>query len=305
VRKAIQLENVKAGIDLFLEQNDAGDQVRTTLEARDGTPVLAVGPADGEPVEEGPKEILCMMSEDNQTVLFSFNTSSLLAAKSRVADRTLSSPSPEMAEAFRGMKGKPVRFVFLFPDQMKEQLQTVPRTNPMMGSMASMQVALFSASADDSFQMNLKLDMATVPAATQAAVKIQQMIPMVMSSSGTDPLFKTIMENLAVFPEGTYVSFSTRITLEEIEGLEPQFLKAREQVAKNACVNNLRMIEGTKDQYAIENNLATGDSAPESELFGPDKFLRERPVCPEGGTYTINVVGTDAACTIEGHSLSW
>jgi hypothetical protein len=34
------------------------------------------------------------------------------------------------------------------------------------------------------------------------------------------------------------------------------------------------------------------------------EFLRQRPECPAGGTYTFNVVGVDPTCSIAGnHSM--
>jgi len=71
----------------------------------------------------------------------------------------------------------------------------------------------------------------------------------------------------------------------------PNFVRARETAQSNACINNLRQIDGAKDQAALEGGLATGDSVD------PAPYIKGGvPVCPLGDTYTINTVGTDPTC---------
>ena len=83
----------------------------------------------------------------------------------------------------------------------------------------------------------------------------------------------------------------------------PNFVKARQTARKNICINNLRLIDSSKEQYAIENNLADGATAPSSaslaEYFKGNVF----PSCPDGGNYSINAIGTDPTCTVTGHVL--
>ncbi len=74
----------------------------------------------------------------------------------------------------------------------------------------------------------------------------------------------------------------------------PSFVRARQTSQKNACINNLRQIDGGKDQWAIENKQATGTS-PDSTDVGA--YLKKWPECPAGGSYTISPVGTDPECT--------
>ena len=40
----------------------------------------------------------------------------------------------------------------------------------------------------------------------------------------------------------------------------PNFVKARENAQLNSIFNNLRIIEGAKDQWALENKKGTGDT---------------------------------------------
>ncbi|MDB6026722.1 MAG: hypothetical protein JWM68_2945 [Verrucomicrobiales bacterium] len=75
----------------------------------------------------------------------------------------------------------------------------------------------------------------------------------------------------------------------------PNFVKARATAQQNACVNNLRQIDGAKDQWAIEKGKKTGDSPASSDV---EEYIKKVPVCPAGGSYTYGVVGTNPACSL-------
>jgi hypothetical protein len=77
----------------------------------------------------------------------------------------------------------------------------------------------------------------------------------------------------------------------------PSFQQAREVSSQNACINNLRMLEGATDQWAIENNKMTGDTVTRADI---QVYLRRWPECPQGGTYTFGTVGTSPVCSIHG-----
>jgi prepilin-type N-terminal cleavage/methylation domain-containing protein len=81
----------------------------------------------------------------------------------------------------------------------------------------------------------------------------------------------------------------------------PNFVKARATAQKNACINNLRQIDGAKEQWALENKKsatsATVDTSVEEYIKGG------APKCPGGGTYTYNVVDSSPTCTQALHTL--
>jgi prepilin-type N-terminal cleavage/methylation domain-containing protein len=83
----------------------------------------------------------------------------------------------------------------------------------------------------------------------------------------------------------------------------PNFIKAREASQKNACINNLRQIEGAKATWALENKKVGSDVAVDADLFGATVYIREKPACPANGTYSILAVDTKATCSISGHTL--
>jgi prepilin-type N-terminal cleavage/methylation domain-containing protein len=88
----------------------------------------------------------------------------------------------------------------------------------------------------------------------------------------------------------------------------PSFVKARNTARANACVNNLRQIDGAKEQLALAENLGTGetidDTAYETNMLS---YLKETPECPAGGDYTYGDIGADPTCsyvdTDENHAL--
>ena len=79
----------------------------------------------------------------------------------------------------------------------------------------------------------------------------------------------------------------------------PSFVKARTKSQDSACVNNLRLIEGAKDQYGLEND----NVAATLTNIVPD-YLKAAPDCPAGGGYTIGAYGVDPICSVGGnHAL--
>jgi hypothetical protein len=76
--------------------------------------------------------------------------------------------------------------------------------------------------------------------------------------------------------------------------------------SSNACINNLRIIDSAKDQWALEhgktsNDIPTWDDVRPYLGRLPSNNI---PVCPSGGTYTLGRVGSPPTCSIGGeHSL--
>ena len=80
----------------------------------------------------------------------------------------------------------------------------------------------------------------------------------------------------------------------------PNFVKARENAQLNSILNNLRIIEGAKDQWALESKKGTGDSADWSTgTLGIGGYLKGATVkTVVGETYLYPfVVGTNTTAT--------
>jgi len=85
----------------------------------------------------------------------------------------------------------------------------------------------------------------------------------------------------------------------------PNFVKARTASQKNACIANLKQMDGAKASWALEQKKNNGDTPVDSDLFGATQYIRDKPACPGGGTYALNQVDTKPTCTQSGagHSL--
>ena len=79
-------------------------------------------------------------------------------------------------------------------------------------------------------------------------------------------------------------------------------VNAQANAAANACLNNLRIIEGAKDQWALENKKGVGDAMSAQDIL---PYLKNNalPACPQGGVYTLNALGAVPTCSMPGHVL--
>src|SRR5438270_12674002 len=75
----------------------------------------------------------------------------------------------------------------------------------------------------------------------------------------------------------------------------PNFIKARTTAQKNACINNLRQIDGAEQQWALETKQAAAQVPTYNDI---SQYMRNSVVCPAGGnaatftsSYTLVNVG--------------
>src|ERR1035441_7531045 len=78
----------------------------------------------------------------------------------------------------------------------------------------------------------------------------------------------------------------------------PNFVRARSTAQKKACINNLRQIDGAKQQWGLENK-AISTAAPAQSVLMP--YLGRGsagnwPTCPASGSYTVNVLNVAPVC---------
>src|SRR5580658_6638477 len=86
----------------------------------------------------------------------------------------------------------------------------------------------------------------------------------------------------------------------------PNFVKARTTSQQNACINNLRLIDASKQEWALEQRKQTTASPQGSDLQpylgrGANGELPTCPVDPNNTfatSYDPNVVGTSPQCLI-------
>jgi hypothetical protein len=75
-----------------------------------------------------------------------------------------------------------------------------------------------------------------------------------------------------------------------------------EQGNLNACINNLRQIDGAKQQWALEHGKTVGALLTPADLL-PYLKSNALPSCPGGGVYNLNPVGIAPICSVPGHAL--
>ena len=78
----------------------------------------------------------------------------------------------------------------------------------------------------------------------------------------------------------------------------PNFIKARTTSQMNACINNLRQVDGAIQQWALENKKDAAATVAYTDISG---YLKNSVICPSGGTtfadsYTIVDVATKPVC---------
>ena len=86
----------------------------------------------------------------------------------------------------------------------------------------------------------------------------------------------------------------------------PNFVKARENAQRNACIANLKQIDGAKATWALEQKKTNTDTPAVTDLYGAANYIRDQPYCPANGVYAPENVQTKATCTLGasmGHTL--
>lgn len=65
----------------------------------------------------------------------------------------------------------------------------------------------------------------------------------------------------------------------------PNFVRARQQAQRQACIANLKQIEGAVQVALLDGNLAA--VANNTWAIMVPNYIRRQPTCPGGGAYTI------------------
>jgi len=84
----------------------------------------------------------------------------------------------------------------------------------------------------------------------------------------------------------------------------PNFIQARTQAQMNACINNLRILDAAKQQWAIETNQVATAVPVAANLDGYIKGTTAAVLCPADAaqtfatSYSILAVSTDPLCRI-------
>ena len=84
----------------------------------------------------------------------------------------------------------------------------------------------------------------------------------------------------------------------------PNFVKSRAVAQQNTCIANLRQLDSATQQWAVEQKKSSTDSynVTDPTLL---QYLKgsAMPLCPAGGTYTLNAASQETTCSIPGHAI--
>jgi len=105
------------------------------------------------------------------------------------------------------------------------------------------------------------------------------------------------------------LEFATATSRDQAAALQDEAQKrqsAQNVENKNACLNNIRLLDSAKQQWALENSKQAPDTPTMEDLLrylghGPNNT--NMPSCPDGGVYTLGPVGELPTCSIPGHVL--
>jgi prepilin-type N-terminal cleavage/methylation domain-containing protein len=76
----------------------------------------------------------------------------------------------------------------------------------------------------------------------------------------------------------------------------PNFVRARETAQLNSIGNNLRLLDGAKEQWALENKKVSGDTVALANLS--DYLKNGLPTPVAGETYAATTVGAAITATL-------
>jgi hypothetical protein len=118
-------------------------------------------------------------------------------------------------------------------------------------------------------------------------------------------------ENLSNAQHLTTARLAIRLQQEHLQQLEAQteqILQAAGAdatnsaaiISKTTCLSNLRRIDDAKQAWATENSEPDG-AVPKAADLLPYLAGGIFPVCPSGGTYSINAVNEAPTCSYPGH----
>jgi hypothetical protein len=83
----------------------------------------------------------------------------------------------------------------------------------------------------------------------------------------------------------------------------PNFVRARDVAMQNACINNLRIIDAAKQQWALEKGTDASATPTMGDISPYLGRSQQTPTCLKGGHYEVNPVRDRPTCTVPGHEL--
>ncbi|HEY1718269.1 MAG TPA: hypothetical protein VGH42_08250 [Verrucomicrobiae bacterium] len=163
------------------------------------------------------------------------------------------------------------------------------------------------ADIDDAFSL-FATGFTNTPPAQLDTIKaqVEKMAPVIAKIRGTiTSTSRNVEVNPALSADDFNYDVPAGVRLVRMPAAAATTAPSTEVRQRNACINNLRQIDGAKNEWALEKGKKAGDAVTEADIKPYIKLDADGnlPKCPSGGTYTIGKVGENPACSIPGHAL--
>jgi hypothetical protein len=87
--------------------------------------------------------------------------------------------------------------------------------------------------------------------------------------------------------------------LPEVQKMETAFMHKVVRITHKACQNNLRLLDGATQQYALDHTNALPSAM--TDLVGTNAYIKDTPACKAGGVYTLpRTLGGKSSCSVHG-----
>ena len=83
----------------------------------------------------------------------------------------------------------------------------------------------------------------------------------------------------------------------------PSFTHSMAKTQARACIANLKSIDMAKAQWMVDATKPSDEIPSDTDLFGEDRPLRDKPTCPSGGTYDLRRASDRPVCSVRGHAF--
>lgn len=78
----------------------------------------------------------------------------------------------------------------------------------------------------------------------------------------------------------------------------PNFIKNRNESQRKACIENMKLIETSAENWRTENRMELIGDDWKTKLLGSENYIKKEPVCPSGGIYSVTIDGTSEAVEV-------
>ena len=80
----------------------------------------------------------------------------------------------------------------------------------------------------------------------------------------------------------------------------PNFTTKCGRNPKDSCISNLKIIDGAKQQWAVDNKKLAKDVPADSDIYEGTNYIRTKLLCPTGGSYSLHAVSASPTCSKSG-----